>query len=74
MKSMKIELIFEDWQRDCRSIYNTQEGMILSNGTFHSGSTFNGTIELHIEDEEELRNAIDNGFDPIFRISLRETK
>lgn len=41
-----IQLVFDDLRRAGVSIYHTEEGMELSSGDFHSGTTFPGTIEL----------------------------
>ena len=65
---MKIKLIFHDWIRDGESIYNTEEGVYLSFGDFHSGTTFNGTIELNTEQRAELLNAIQSGAHPVFMV------
>ena len=71
-KIMKIELVFEDWKVDGKSVYNTELGVNLSMGQFHSGTTFSGTIYLDEDDEKELSEAIKNGYSPIFRIYLDE--
>ena len=47
---MKVRLVFQDWQRNGQSIYATEEGVRLAMGDFHSGSTFDATIEV---DEEQ---------------------
>ncbi len=70
---MKIKLVFEDWRDGAatiKSIYGTLEGVRLSLGDFHSGSTFTGEIVLDIEQEEELRRSILVGAVPVFRIYL----
>jgi len=68
---MKIALIFDDWRgrpqaKGWPSIYNTPEGFELSNGDFHSGSTFNAEIQLDAEQEAELQAALDTGHTPVF--------
>jgi hypothetical protein len=32
---MKIELIFDDWKKNDKSVYFTQKGVELSRGDFH---------------------------------------
>jgi hypothetical protein len=45
-KKIRVKLVFHDWVRLGNSIYNTEEGLELSSGDFHSGTTFKGEIEL----------------------------
>ena len=52
------------------SVYNTDEGIELSMGQFHSGSTFDGEIKLSKVDEYELERAIKQGYGPVFSIDL----
>ena len=67
---MKIKLSFLDWEKDCKSVYNTIENMALSSGDFHSGSTFDAEIELTPENEHEIKSAIAQGYTPCFWLSL----
>ncbi len=62
---MDLRFCFLDLQdRTGQSIYNTEEGLRLRLGDFHSGSTFRGTIE--VDDKDELRDALAGGFQPVF--------
>lgn len=63
---MKVSLVFSDWQKVGKSIYNTDEGVNLSCGQFHSGTTFPAEIELDEEDAEELKVAMQNGYTPVW--------
>lgn len=63
---MKIRLVFDDWRMHGTSVYNSETGIELSMGDFHSGTTFDGTIELDDSDEEELNRAIKAGYQPAF--------
>lgn len=64
---MKIKLVFQDWQdKNGNSVYHT----CLSDGQFHSGTTFDGDIDLDVEDELELRNAIRKENNPVFYVVL----
>jgi len=65
---MKIKLVFEDWKKNGKSIYNTEDGIELSIGDFHSGTTFNGEINLSPDNEEELKQAIKNKNFPYFML------
>jgi hypothetical protein len=69
---MKVKLVFLHWQQKGRSIYNTERGNDLSMGDFHSGTTFEGEIELDEEQEVELFKAIQAGFQPCFWIAKDE--
>lgn len=69
---MKVKLVFLDWQQKGRSIYNTERGVDLSTGDFHSGTTFDGEIELDEEQEVELFKAIQDGYQPCFWIAKGE--
>lgn len=67
---MKIDLVFHDWiGKSGKSIYNTTEGIHLSTGDFHSGSTFAGQILLDSGQEAELLKAVGEGYSPVFWIS-----
>ena len=71
---MKIKLAFFDWQKNGKSIYGTEKGVELSIGDFHSGTTFDGTLELDAESEAELQRAFDAGCDPVFIIYEKKIK
>jgi len=63
---MKIKLVFEDWKKNGKSIYNTEEGIELSIRNFHSGTIFDGKINLSPDDEKELKEAMKNKNFPSF--------
>ena len=65
---MKIRLVFDDWKKDYKSVYSTEKGVDLSMGPFHSGTIFEGEIDLHSSEEEELAKAMEAGFVPHFYI------
>lgn len=67
---MKIELVFLDWQKGGKSVYNTKKGVELSTGQFHSGTTFDGSIALDQEDAKELAGALKEGYHPCFWVTL----
>jgi len=69
---MKIKLVFADWCKEGDSVYSTEKGIELSAGCFHSGSTFDGEIELDKFDELELRSSIQYGYEPVFWVMIDE--
>lgn len=68
---MKIKLVFETWKKFedgvYKDIYSTEEGIELSMGDFHSGTVFTGKID--VQDEEWLKEQIDNDYIPHFYIT-----
>jgi hypothetical protein len=67
---MKIKLIFDDWRFQGKSIYNTEVGLDLSSGDFHSGSTFKGEIELEPDQFDEFKTALEKGYQPAFWVMI----
>lgn len=68
---MIIKLVFTDWKNsNFDNIYNTEKGIELSSGDFHSGSTFDAIITLEKEQHEELELALEKGFIPFFYVQL----
>ena len=63
--------MFDDWQNGGMSVYNTQKGLELSMGKFHSGTTFDA--EMYFSDKNdilELEEAIRSGYQPVFWVTL----
>ena len=58
-------LVFSDWQKLGKSVYETGKGVMLSLGDFHSGTTFDDEIDI-TGSEEELKKAMEDGFEPVF--------
>jgi len=71
---MRIKLVFLDWHELGKSIYMTEKGVDLSTGVFHSGSTFNGEIELDESDAAEFQEAIRQGYQPCFWVTQADGK
>lgn len=75
---MKIKLVFLDAQDISKPYYKNQEShlelchhellMKLTTGDFHSGSTFDANIFLDEEQENQLKDFLDNNLNPIFYI------
>jgi hypothetical protein len=62
-----IKLVFEDWRRpDGDSCYNNEDGVNLSMGALHAGSTFRADIELSEEDQKTMEQALQDGYRPVF--------
>ncbi len=67
---IKVWVSFLDWTEKGTSIYCTEKGVDLSMGVFHSGSTFDAEIELEQDDAQELIEAMQNGYQPCWWMSL----
>ena len=67
---MRIKLVFLDWQKDGKSVYATEKGIELSMGQFHSGTTFLGDISVDPMEAKELADAIKQGYQPCFWVTL----
>jgi hypothetical protein len=67
---MKIKLVFDDWRsrKTWESVYQSHGE--LSEGLLHSGTTFDGEIQLDKETEQEMKTAIAKGFIPVFWVAL----
>lgn len=70
MSEYAIRLVFDDWRKNGKSIYATEEGINLSLGVFHSGTTFIATINIDSDEAEELLIALKEGYQPIFMVTL----
>lgn len=69
---MKVKMIFYDWRdrETGKTVYQTQRGISLSSGVFHSGTTFDAEIKLDGDDTQELSDLLKLGNDPLFIVSL----
>lgn len=74
MVRLYVKLSFLDWFEKGKSIYSTEKGVDLSMGVFHSGSTFDGMIELDIEGADELKEAMAQGYQPCWWMSRQKEK
>ena len=66
MGLVRVKLVLTDWQKDGVSVYSTVEGVRLSMGSFHSGTTFDGGIVVDADEKEELMQALADGYEPVF--------
>ena len=62
---MRIKLVFDFWEENYAK---------LSEGKFHSGTTFDGAIYLDYEDAAELTAAIKQGYTPVFSVMLADNE
>lgn len=69
---VRVRLVFEDWQQGGMSVYHREEGVRLSMGDLHSGSTFRAEIELGPDAAEDLVEALQDGYTPVFYVILEE--
>lgn len=67
---MRIKLVFDNWQRNGESVGNTSETIHLTEGDFHSGSTFMANIILTLDQRLELLAALAAGYTPVFWIDI----
>ncbi len=66
---MKVKLVFFDWHnRMGESIYHTPIGVELSLGSFHSGTIFDAEIQLNGDEHQDLTDALNEGFIPVFYV------
>ncbi len=66
-KTVPVILVFDDWRKtDGESAYNTEKGLELSSGDFHSGTVFHAVLLLSASNAEELSDAMADGFQPVF--------
>ena len=70
---VRARLVFLDWQERGQSVYNTEIGVQLSLGSFHSGTTFCATLSLDADDAADLRDAVVKGYRPVFELMLDES-
>lgn len=66
---MRIKLVFDDWRKMGKSVYHTLKGVELAENEFHSGTTFDGQIEVTPEQEKELEQFIKEGYQPVFWVT-----
>ena len=64
-----IRMTFDDLRRKGKSMYSTEEGVQMTMGDIHSGSTFSGTITLDEENMDQLNKMFEAGLQPVFWIS-----
>ena len=66
---MKVKLVFERWENtQGENVGHTEEGIELSLGIFHAGSTFDAEITLDDSEADELRESLGRGFRPVFYV------
>ena len=66
---MKIKLILDDWRKNGDAVNPINE-CDLFDGDFHSGGTFDGSIELTVDQRLELLAAIAAGCRPVFWVDI----
>ncbi len=69
---MKVWLVFEDWKRKGKSVYEKPEGEGLTLGPFHHSTSWRAELEMEEGVAEDLKEAIKNGFTPVFAIDFEE--
>jgi len=72
LEPRNIDLVFVSWQKDGKSVYDTEEGDKLFIGDFHHGTVFKGTLELDEEEASRVKQAWKMGIHPVFDIRIRD--
>ena len=67
---MKVKLVFHDWLNPLtgKSIYQTEEGIELSQGDLHSGTTFDAEVQFSPDDTVFIDEAKAIGAVPVFYV------
>lgn len=64
-----VKVSFLDLQRMGKSIYRTEEGVDLTMGSLHSGSTFDAAVVFNQDDINDLKAIFEAGAYPVFIMS-----
>jgi len=66
---MLIRFAFTDWHDKAQeSLYSTEKGVELSMGSLHHGTVFNGELYLDTDTENDLKQALRDGYHPVFTV------
>lgn len=67
---MLIKAVHKYWaDKDGKSLEGTEKGVELSMGDFHAGTVFNGELYLDSDNEADLKQALRDGYHPVFTIA-----
>lgn len=67
---MLIKVAHKYWvDKDGKSLEGTEKGVELSMGDFHAGTVFNGELYLDSDNEMDLKQALRDGYHPVFEIA-----
>ena len=61
---VKVMLVFNKWTKDGNMVYDGMKRLELSAGSFHAGTCFQADIDLRLDEQKELVEAIKEGFVP----------
>lgn len=61
-----MKLVFQSWQKNGQDVYG--EYPELSMGPFHAGTVFDCEMNLKEREKKELKESLDKGFEPMFKI------
>jgi len=68
---MKVRLVFHDWiDKNQNPVYDTEEGIELTMGSFHHGTVFEGDLELDEDRAQDLKKAMEKGYIPVFYVPI----
>ena len=66
---MKLSLVFTDWVNENEeSVYGTDIGLELREGSLHSGTVITGDLYLSEPNKRTLRQALSEGYHPVFTV------
>jgi len=71
MKRQIFDLVLTDLEKDGKSVYNTSDGLAVSLGSLHSGTTFTTLIQLTDEEMNDIQDALENGIHPVFSLHFK---
>ena len=68
----RIHLIFDDWKDipNNKSVYSTELGVNLSMGQLHSGTIFEGLIQLEEDQVADIEEGMKHNIKPVFYVEL----
>lgn len=67
---MLIKAVHKYWvDKAGKSLEGTEKGVELEMGDFHSGTVFNGELYLDTDNEMDLKQALRDGYHPVFEIA-----
>ena len=72
--TLSVALVFEDWQGPLGKPVTSETYQRLSTGSLHAGSTFQATITLDQDTAEDLMDALNAGYQPVFWMGKRTVK
>ena len=70
---MKVTLICEDWRKNGKSVYANKKS-VFARCMAVNGERFPASIHIPKESENDFRDLIEEGYQPIFRLTIEQNK